>query len=51
MPRAAGSMGRAKHLFSKRCSSVVSYANDPQRTLFSNESGNEVIVAGLDPGS
>ena len=51
MPRAVGSMEQAKRLFSKRCSSVVSCANDPQRTPFSNGSGNEVIVSGLDLGS
>lgn len=48
MPQAMGSMGQAKHLFSKHCSSVVWYANGPQQIPFSNVSGNEVVVAGLD---
>ena len=46
-PRAVGSAERAKHLFSKRCSSVVACVNDPRRTPFSNETGSAAIVADL----
>ena len=51
MLQAVGSMGQAKHLFSKHCSSIVSCANDPQRTPFSSGIGNEMVVAGPGRGS
>ena len=44
MLQVGGSMGLAKHPFSKHCSSTVSCANDPQRTPFSNEIRDETVV-------
>jgi len=46
MLQVVDSMGLAKRPFSKHCSSTVSCANDPQRTLFSSEIENEMVVAG-----
>lgn len=50
MPRVVGSVGQAKHLSSKRCSSVVSCVNDPRRTPVGSGIGSGVVVSFLNLG-